>query len=66
MPHKRLRRRTKTSPDTGKWLTYHALKTKANHYRDVLRKIGGNDPEANRQAADALAVDALDKFGDLF
>lgn len=65
MSHKRLRRRTKANPDTGKWLKYHRLKTKADHYRNVLRKISGNDPEANRQSADSLAIAALDRFDDL-
>lgn len=35
------------------------------HYRAVLRIIAGSDPEANRQRADSLAMNALDRFGDL-
>lgn len=38
---------------------------RANYYRTVLRMIASNDPEDNRQRADALAMGALDHFGEL-
>lgn len=40
-------------------------RSKMMYYRAVLRRIAGNDPEANRQSADVLAMHALDRFGDL-